>query len=110
MGKITLVGENPPQSVDGLREYTGNLAKDVIHQINGNITFQDNLRGSIIAVNFSDANTDKTIRHSLNRVPLGYLLIESDDQTTIYTGSIKKTTDTITLRSSAIAETTLFIF
>ncbi len=83
--------------------------------INGNLGFgdgtsPDNLSGSWINVVAPAApNTDFTVNHNLNRLPVGYLTMQKDRATDVYTGSIVSTKTQLTLRSS-VASAVLRIF
>lgn len=111
MGKITLVSENPPTTgLDQVTTWLATFAKDTIQQVNGNITFIDNIKCSILDVDFPVANQDVTFRHILGKVPVAYLLIGTDNPTALYTGTIAANNQTITLQSNAIATTKVLVF
>ncbi len=110
MGKITIVGDAPKTA--GLPELTawvGDFAKDTIQQVNGNLTFSENIKCNILDVVFDTANSSAIVRHTLGKVPVAYLLIGSDNPTSLYSGAVA-TVDTITLQSSAIARTKVLVF
>lgn len=84
--------------------------------INGNLGFGDgsvidNISGSWINVNAPAApNTDFTVTHNLNRLPVGYLVMEKDRACDVYTGSVAATKTQLTLRAStASAVLRLFV-
>lgn len=84
--------------------------------INGNISFgdgsnPDNIAGVWASVPDTGASdTDFTVVHNLGRLPVGYILMQTDVATLIYTGSVVATTTEITLRSAtANASIVLFI-
>lgn len=84
--------------------------------INGNIGFGngvviDNIDGAWANATTGLANTDFTLVHNLGRVPIGYLLVQSDIATVVYTGSVAATTTNITLKATgATATIRVFIF
>lgn len=110
MGKISLASENPPSNLPDLVTWIASFAKDVVQQVNGNLTFPDNFKCDIVNVSFATAGTDTVVKHRLGRVPTGFLLINSNLVLSVYRGSQPMTANFITLRGSAIAEGTLLIF
>jgi len=74
--------------------------------VNGQIGFGDGVNRdnvdlawiSVVAPVTPDTNF--TVVHNLNRVPVGYLVVDSDLATNVYRGSLPGTKTTITLRSS----------
>jgi hypothetical protein len=83
---------------------------------NGNIgfgdgTLLDNINGSWInVVAPAGANTDFTVNHNLNRLPVGYLAMQKDRACDVYTGSVVATKTQLTLRATvAFAVLRLFI-
>lgn len=111
MGKVTLVGECPKtDKVDELREWISSLSKDLVQQINGNITIFDNLKVNVLDVTFLFANTDTTIRHTLGKVPTGYWLVKTNVATQLYTGDLPATTTDLTLKATTSAITKVLVF
>ncbi len=111
MGKLSLNGENPPRKgVQAILDWLASFSKDVTQQINGNLTFQDNIKCEFLQVSFTTANTDMQIRHRLGRVPAGFLLVSSNAALMIYQGSQAMTSETVTFRGSAVAAATILIF
>lgn len=83
--------------------------------INGHIGFgdgtkADNIDGSWINVVAPvGANTDFAVNHNLNRLPVGYLVMEKDRACDVYTGSVVATKTALTLRAS-VASAVLRLF
>lgn len=84
--------------------------------LNGHIGFgdgtnRDNIDGNWINVTTPVApNTDFTVNHNLQRIPVGYIPMEKDRAVDIYTGSVAATTTQLTLRATvASAVVRLFI-
>lgn len=102
MGKITLSSENPPNGQEGLSNWVAQFAKDTTQQVNGNITFRDNIRAVTLEIEFTSANADVIIRHPLNVVPTGYIVVGRDAVITIYDGSIPNTNAYAVFRASAV--------
>ena len=82
----------------------------IIRAINGNLSIQDNMNGSILGVTFASANANTIINHGLNRIPLGYLALSASAAMDLYDGTTASTTSQITLRSSATGFVKIFIF
>src|SRR6266481_1003199 len=81
--------------------------QNFIQVLNGNIgfgdgTIPDNISGSWINVVAPVApNTDFTVNHNLQRLPVGYWIMQKDRACDIYTGSVAATTTQLTLRATA---------
>lgn len=93
------------------------LYEQMANVINGRISFgdgedADNIDG-VWANETAPAapNTDFTVTHNMGRVPVGYLVTQSDRAVLVYDGSVPATTTEITLRADvADAVIRLFIF
>ncbi len=67
----------------------------------GDGTKRDNIDGNWVSVVTPVAvNTDFTINHTLNRVPVGYLTMQKSAACDVYTGSVAATKTQLTLRAS----------
>lgn len=84
--------------------------------INGHIGFgdgslSDNVDGTWInAVTPIAPNTDFTVNHNLNRLPVGYWIMQKDKAVDVYTGTVPATKTQLTLKASvASAAIRLFI-
>ncbi len=53
-----------------LMRYVSQFLQDCYNQINGNITFADNIQNGILSASFTVANGSVIVPHSLGRVPL----------------------------------------
>src|SRR6267142_2438410 len=84
-----------------------NVYQNLIGVINGRVgfgdgTLPDNIDGSWINVVAPVApNTDFTVNHNLQRLPVGYWVMQKDRACDIYTGSVAATTTQLTLRATA---------
>jgi len=91
------------------------IYQNLVNVINGNLGFGDgtsidNISGNWInVVAPGAANTDFTVNHNLNRLPVGYLVMSKSASTDIYTGSIAGTKTQLTLRST-VAGVTIRLF
>ena len=89
--------------------------QNFIQVLNGNIgfgdgTIPDNISGSWINVVAPVApNTDFTVNHNLQRLPVGYWIMQKDRACDVYTGSVAATTTQLTLRAT-VASAVLRLF
>jgi len=89
--------------------------QNFIQVLNGNIgfgdgTIPDNISGSWINVVAPVApNTDFTVNHNLQRLPVGYWVMQKDRACDVYTGSVAATTTQLTLRAT-VASAVLRLF
>lgn len=93
------------------------LYRLLVSIINGKVAFGDgvktnNIDGSWVSVVTPGvANTDFTVNHVLNRVPVGYLVMSKSGAVDVYTGSIAATKTQLTLRATTTGvNVVLFIF
>ena len=92
-----------------------NVYQNLVTLINGNIGFgdgttPDNISGNWINVVTPVApNTDFTVNHNLQRLPVGYWIMQKDRACDVYTGSVAATTTQLTLRAT-VASAVLRLF
>lgn len=84
--------------------------KDCYNILSKGLTFQDNVRGALLEVSFTAANSNTTIRHGLSYVPSNYILVGSSVAMSLYDGTISPNNVNIVLKSSAIGTARVFIF
>lgn len=99
--------------VDELSRYLNLFSSEITGVVGGELEFDVNLRSSTVDVSFTTANQQLQIKHTLDKVPTGYILAGSDVATRIYNGTngTKDWTDTnIYLKSDTIAKVKLIIF
>lgn len=91
------------------------IYQNLVNVINGNLgfgdgTLADNVNGVWINVVAPVApNTDFTVTHNLNRLPVGYWPMRKDRACDVYTGSIAATKTQLTLRAT-VASAVLRLF
>lgn len=100
--------DNIPEQ-DQIR-YISVFGDQVKTALNGNVSFLDNIRGSIQIVSFQATAQDVQINHGLNSLPNGYFLIGSSVPMSIYDGVQRSDRTVIYLRSNAIGAAKVFIF
>ena len=93
--------------IEGLEEsafrtYLGRFLERTREIINGRISVDDNLDASIVTFKFLVANSPFTVRHNLNRVPNGYVIIGKSADMNVYDGIGNASSTKISLRSSAV--------
>ena len=87
-----------------------NILKDFYDILNNGFIFQDNLRGTVLTVRFTAANTQQSVRHGLAFIPRNYIPINKTAAMDIYNGTTPFDRNNIYLRSSAIGTVTLLVF
>jgi hypothetical protein len=101
------------QTWQDLRNLTAQALTAIIKQLNGRLTLQDNFdaQGPLTVV-FTTTNMAMSIVHNLNRVPLGFIVVNQTANMGIYASQASNTTWTDTviyLSSSAIGTAKIFI-
>lgn len=84
--------------------------KDVYTILLKNVSFADNIKGSIISVTFSTSNEDVAVRHGLDFVPQNFIVIGKDSAFHVYDGQQSSTKTYIYLRASAAGSARVFLF
>jgi hypothetical protein len=97
----------PPEDVP---RYVELALQDIVQQVNGNLTFAENIRCKLLSITFSSSDTDTTVTHGMGRVPAGYIVSGKSVACSVYDGSVDATAQTITLKSSAAATVGLIVF
>jgi hypothetical protein len=109
------VVEPTKQSLEQFVQMIKNVYQNFSQAVNGLLGFgdgtnSDNINGSWINVVAPIApNTDFTVNHFLQRLPVGYWIMQKDRACDVYTGSVAATNTAITLRAS-VASAVLRIF
>lgn len=64
--------------------------------LNGGIKFEDNFNAAIVSISDTGAaNAENTVVHSLKRVPIGFIMINTNKGTTVYDSGTAWTTENI---------------
>ncbi len=93
-----------------LDDFVSVFAQDVVHIVNGSLDFDTNFNAKEVTVNFTSANADTSVGHGLGRVPTRYIMTSASAAMSIYAATIASTSNTISLRSSAIGTATVLIY
>lgn len=74
MGKISQTGSVANlNTLEDVKRFANQLFQNIITQINGRLTFSDNINAKVVDVSFDAANTVKIVPHGLDRVPLMWI-------------------------------------
>lgn len=84
--------------------------KDVYNILNKGITLTDNIKGALLEVTFSAADTDLPIRHGLDFVPSNYLVCGSRAATSVYDGASTADKTYFYLRATVATTVRVFLF
>lgn len=98
------------QTLEDLKRYLNKFGEDVVAQVNGGLTFAENLDATTVSVTFSSANTDTALAHGLNRIPTGYILVGSTAAMGLYDGVNASTASLLYLRASATGTARVLIY
>lgn len=96
-------------TVESLNRYVSVTANSIIDVVNGNLS-TENIVKTVASVEFTATNTDTVVKHGLNNVPTGYIVIGSTVAMTVYNGTKDFTDDSITIKSTATGTATILIF
>lgn len=93
----------PPESKfdEGLVQELTKYFYELASLLNGGIKFNDNLACAIVEVaDTGVANTAFTVAHALKRIPIGFIMINTDKATSLYASGTAWTSTAIYLKSS----------
>ncbi len=111
MGKLsTPVNFSTVSSWEELRRFVSNFCGDVFNQVNGKLTFADNLQGVTVDVAFTSPNVSVAVNHRLGYVPSGFLVVKNDSPAIIYNGGAIDTSTVMYLNASVATNATVRIF
>ncbi len=113
MAQVTAVDLRRARDPEEFMRFASYLLNDVVTQINGQLEFQKNIKGQLVTgIKFpSTPATDVEIRHTLGRIPQGWIITSLDGASIIYKGSAVFTVKSIFLKSSVASVTvSLFLF
>lgn len=97
-------------TLDGLIKWVSQMATDIVNVINGKVSLTDNCQTSLVTVNFTAANTEIPVPHSLGMVPQGYLDAGKSAAITVFDGTTSNTSSTLFVKSSGVGTAKLLIF
>ncbi len=100
-------------SWEDLRRFTSQVVESIIQQVNGNLSFTENLftSGPSI-VEFAGPNDVQMVMHNLRRVPLGYVVVNQNAPIIVYKPEGDQylwTEKRIFLQGSGVGQVTLFV-
>ncbi len=98
------------QSWEDLRRYSSQSINDLVTVVNGKIDFVDNCSTSLAPVQFTKANVEVEVKHSLGRVPSGYIVAGKSASFDIYNGASPNTDSTIYVKGTVAGTATLLVF
>lgn len=112
MAKVTASSDvDQSTTLEDVKKYTDLALQDILAQINGSLSFAENIECRVIQVIFVTANIDFPIRHTLGRVANNFIVASKSASCDIYNGSTLSTNNTIFLRSTIVPVTvTLVVF
>lgn len=83
---------------------------NIVEQINGNLSFVENLNGKLLSMAFTSSNADTAAIHGLGRAPSGYLVFTRSASMIVYDGAQSNTASVIYLRASAVGSINVYVF
>lgn len=110
MGKVTASTDIDQVKEEDRARFTDLALQDIVAQINGELTFGENIKCRFLSVTFSSANTEVQVSHTLGKVPRGYLCFSSSAAARVYDGDSDSTSSAIFLKSDAPATVGLIVF
>lgn len=85
MGKVSSPSNfSSVSSWEDLRRFSSALCQDIVNQINGRLSFKDNIQNTEASVFFPLANADVPVNHNLGYVPSSFIVTDLDGAAVIY--------------------------
>ena len=95
---------------EDFNRFVSEMIASIATVINGEISFTDNFKASIVNVTFGSANAQQAVKHSLGKVPIGFINIGSNASASLYRGTSPSTTQAIFLQSTVATSMTILVF
>ncbi len=98
------------QSWEELRRFSSQSINDLVTVINGKIDLVDNCSTTLASVQFTKPNIEVEVKHSLGKIPSGYIVAGKSASFDIYNGSSPNTDSTIYVKGTVAGTATLLVF
>lgn len=108
--KVNPIDTSNLTDLESISRFVSISLSNIISAINGNLSFADNFAAQTIGATFTSTNVDVAFAHNLNRVPSGYIILNSSAAMSVFSGNASFTAGTITLRSNAVGNVSLLVF
>ena len=110
MGKVTVsVDVWNVSDLEQLKRFTGGALRSLVDQVNGRISFQENIQARVVEFSFESTSIDYIVPHGLGYIPLGFVVINQNAAAILYS---YKTMDrnNLYLRASAVTDAKILVF
>lgn len=87
------------KSWEDLRRFTFQGFENIQKALSGNISFQDNMKCTIVDATFTTATS--TVPHNLGQIPYGFLVLNQNANANIWSASFNWTDTNVYLTASA---------
>lgn len=109
MGKVSETGSvSNVEDTKELSRFVSIALKNIISQINGNLTFSDNISFKVFSVSFPAAATSYTFAHGLGRAPLIWISGDQTADASIFQSKASDSTN-VYLQASAICDAKILV-
>lgn len=97
-------------SWEDLRRFSSQSINLITVVINGGIDLVDNCATVLADVTFANGNSEVEVKHSLGKVPSGYLIAGKSSSFDIYNGPTPNTNQAIYIKGTAAGSASILIF
>lgn len=111
MGKISV-----PLSVSNvtdwqsLRRFCSIFFTSIIDELNGRLTFSENINTATVTMEFTAPNQELRFDHTLERIASNYILIKTSVDARLFDGSTENVKNSSYIKCTAAATVTVLIF
>jgi hypothetical protein len=86
------------------------FSKDVSTILNKNVAFADNIKGTLLSVTFTGANTNTQVRHGLAFTPSNYIVVGLSANMVVYDGTETNNGVYANFQATATGTARIFVF
>lgn len=108
--KLTAAADVSNVKGDDVQRFVTAFQTQVQDAVNGNLTFGENIKAQIVSVDFTAANAQTQVSHTLGKVPGGYFLVGASAAMSLYNGTSANTTELLYIRSTAVGQASVLVF
>lgn len=108
--KITAAADVSNVKGDDITRFVSAFLTQIQDIVNGNLSFGDNIKAQVVSANFTAANAQIQIGHTLGKAPIGYILVGSSVAMSLYNGTSANTDQLLYISSTAVGSASVLVF
>lgn len=98
------------EKIEDFQKFASISIRDIVDLLNGKLDLIENLDTSVVTVVFTASATNVSLVHTLDRVPMGYIVVGRSAGITVYDGTTANTDKLIYVRASGAGTVKILVF